>query len=153
MSVSSSANRIRFMPFAPPPRPPRGPSSARMFNRVLPIGNARLRESAGSGQSHGRDAVCLSYFVRGRDLRSDYWDRPAFETIRPRRLTAPPVFNSGHSGRDYPERFLEMTRLDPLAIRQSEDAWVDELFSRAPHLGTPLLRAHFPRAYLAVNRQ
>lgn len=86
-------------------------------------------------------------------MQSDYWDKPAFETIRPRRLTAPLVFNSGHSGRDYPQRFLEMTRLDHLSIRQSEDAFVDELFGRAPHLGTPLLRAHFPRAYLDVNRE
>ena len=86
-------------------------------------------------------------------MRSDYWDRPAFETVRPRRLTAPIVFNSAHSGRDYAERFLKMTRLDHLSIRQSEDAYVDELFSRAPHLGTPLLRAHFPRAYLDVNRE
>ncbi|HEV7275671.1 MAG TPA: N-formylglutamate amidohydrolase [Devosiaceae bacterium] len=86
-------------------------------------------------------------------MRSDYWDRPAFETIRPRRLTAPLVFNSAHSGRDYPERFLAMTRLDQLSIRQSEDAFVDQLFARAPHLGTPLLRAHFPRAYLDVNRE
>jgi N-formylglutamate amidohydrolase len=46
-----------------------------------------------------------------------------------------------------------MTRLDHLSIRQSEDAYVDELFARAPHLGTPLLRAHFPRAYLDVNRE
>src|SRR5690606_12214201 len=87
------------------------------------------------------------------EVRSDYWDRPAFETIRPRRLTAPLVFNSAHSGRDYPERFLAMTRLDQLSIRQSEDAFVDQLFARAPHLGTPLLRAHFPRAYLDVNRE
>lgn len=86
-------------------------------------------------------------------MQSDYWDKPAFETIRPRRLAAPLVFNSAHSGRDYPERFLEMTRLDHLSIRQSEDAWVDELFGRAPHLGVPLLRAHFPRAYLDVNRE
>lgn len=86
-------------------------------------------------------------------MRSDYWDQPAFETIRPRRLVAPVVFNSAHSGRVYPERFLAMTRLDHLSIRQSEDAWVDELFARAPHLGAPMLRAHFPRAYLDVNRE
>ena len=86
-------------------------------------------------------------------MRSDYWDQPAFETIRPRRLVAPLVFNSPHSGRVYPERFLAMTRLDHLSIRQSEDAWVDELFGRAPHLGAPMLRAHFPRAYLDVNRE
>jgi len=86
-------------------------------------------------------------------VRSDYWDQPAFETIRPRRLVAPIVFNSPHSGRVYPERFLAMTRLDHVSIRQSEDAWVDELFGRAPHLGAPMLRAHFPRAYLDVNRE
>lgn len=86
-------------------------------------------------------------------MRSDYWDQPAFETIRPRRPVAPVVFNSPHSGRVYPDRFLAMTRLDHLSIRQSEDAYVDELFARAPHLGAPLLRAHFPRAYLDVNRE
>ncbi|MDB5623993.1 MAG: N-formylglutamate amidohydrolase [Devosia sp.] len=86
-------------------------------------------------------------------MRSDYWDQPAFETIRPRRLVAPLVFNSAHSGRHYPERFLAMTRLDNMSIRQSEDAFVDQLFARAPHLGAPLLRAHFPRAYLDVNRE
>nr|WP_183311355.1 N-formylglutamate amidohydrolase [Devosia subaequoris] len=89
----------------------------------------------------------------GDGVRSDYWDQPAFETIRPRRLVAPVVFNSPHSGRVYPERFLAMARLDHLSIRQSEDAYVDELFGRAPHLGAPLLRAHFPRAYLDVNRE
>lgn len=86
-------------------------------------------------------------------MRSDYWDQPAFETIRPRRVVTPVVFNSPHSGRVYPARFLAMTRLDHLSIRQSEDAFVDELFARAPHLGAPLLRAHFPRAYLDVNRE
>ena len=86
-------------------------------------------------------------------MRSDYWDQPAFETIRPRRIVAPIVFNSPHSGRNYPSRFLAMTRLDHLSIRQSEDAFIDELFGRAPHLGAPLLRAHFPRAYLDVNRE
>jgi N-formylglutamate amidohydrolase len=86
-------------------------------------------------------------------VQSDYWDKPAFETIRPRRAMAPLVFNSGHSGREYPKRFLDMTRLDHMSIRQSEDAFVDELFGRAPHLGCPLLRAHFPRAYLDVNRE
>ncbi|NOZ32756.1 MAG: N-formylglutamate amidohydrolase [Alphaproteobacteria bacterium] len=86
-------------------------------------------------------------------LPSDYCERPAFETIRPRRQIASFVFNSPHSGRDYPDRFLALTRLDHLAIRQSEDAFVDELFGAAPHLGMPLLQANFPRAYLDVNRE
>lgn len=86
-------------------------------------------------------------------MKSDYADRPAFETIRPRRQLAALVINSAHSGRDYPARFLGMTRLDALSIRQSEDAFIDEIFGRAPHMGAPMLRAHFPRAYLDVNRE
>ena len=65
----------------------------------------------------------------------------------------PFVFNSPHSGRHYPDRFLAMTRLDRTAIRRSEDCFVDELFGAAPALGAPLLAANFPRAYLDVNRE
>lgn len=65
----------------------------------------------------------------------------------------PFVFNSPHSGRFYPERFLSMTRLDAMAIRRSEDCYVDELFSGAVALGAPLLAANFPRAYIDVNRE
>ena len=63
------------------------------------------------------------------------------------------VFSSPHSGSVYPESFLAASRLDPLTIRRSEDAFVDELFAGAIHTGAPLLRAHFPRAYLDVNRE
>jgi N-formylglutamate amidohydrolase len=64
------------------------------------------------------------------------------------------VFNSPHSGRVYPARFLAMARLDAETIRRSEDCYVDELFSgAAAMLGAPMLAAHFPRAYLDVNRE
>jgi len=86
-------------------------------------------------------------------VQSDYARQPAFETVRPRRQLAPLVFNSAHSGRDYPNRFLAMTRLDRLSIRQSEDTYVDEIFARAPHMGAIMLKANFPRAYLDVNRE
>jgi len=86
-------------------------------------------------------------------LISDFAERPAFETVRPRQMAAPLVFNSAHSGSHYPQRFLKMTRLDRMSIRQSEDTYVDELYGRAPHMGALLLKAHFPRAYLDVNRE
>ncbi len=86
-------------------------------------------------------------------MQSDYARQAAFETVRPRRQLAPLVFNSAHSGRDYPNRFLAMTRLDRLSIRQSEDTYVDEIFARAPRMGAIMLRANFPRAYLDVNRE
>ncbi|WP_421857204.1 N-formylglutamate amidohydrolase [Oricola sp.] len=83
----------------------------------------------------------------------DFADHPAFEVRKPADQRVPFVFNSPHSGRYYPERFLRMSRLDEVSIRRSEDYFVDELFSGAVPLGAPLLMAHFPRAYLDVNRE
>ena len=65
----------------------------------------------------------------------------------------PLVLASPHSGSEYPADFVAASRLDPLALRQSEDSFVDELFAAAPQLGAPLLSARFPRAYLDVNRE
>ena len=62
------------------------------------------------------------------------------------------VFNSPHSGAEYPERFLRESQLDPLTLRSSEDAFVDELFGAAPLCGAPLLSARTPRAFVDLNR-
>ncbi|MCB1381374.1 MAG: N-formylglutamate amidohydrolase [Notoacmeibacter sp.] len=82
-----------------------------------------------------------------------------FLAVEPFSLHAPAeqrvafVFNSPHSGRHYPARFLAMSRLDHRAIRRSEDCHVDLLFSHVMRLGAPLLAANFPRAYLDANRE
>jgi N-formylglutamate amidohydrolase len=76
-----------------------------------------------------------------------------FEVREPATQTVPFVFNSPHSGSFYPPEFLAESGLDSLAIRRSADHYVDELFADAPELGAPLLLAHFPRAYLDVNRE
>jgi N-formylglutamate amidohydrolase len=76
-----------------------------------------------------------------------------FEVREPATQTIPFVFNSPHSGSFYPPEFLAESGLDSLAIRRSADHYVDELFADAPELGAPLLLAHFPRAYLDVNRE
>lgn len=67
--------------------------------------------------------------------------------------TVPVVFASPHSGRDYPAEFLAVSRLDSLTVRRSEDAFVDEIFAAVPDAGAPLLRAHFPRAFVDPNRE
>ncbi|HEX3666945.1 MAG TPA: N-formylglutamate amidohydrolase [Rhizomicrobium sp.] len=72
--------------------------------------------------------------------------------VRPARQALPFVFASPHSGRLYPARFVERSRLGPVALRRSEDAFVDELFAPVVELGAPLLLARFPRAYLDANR-
>jgi N-formylglutamate amidohydrolase len=76
-----------------------------------------------------------------------------FEIVEPEALTSPLVLSSPHSGRIYPARFLAAARLDARALRRSEDAFVDDLFTPAAALGAPMLRAHFPRAFLDVNRE
>ena len=48
------------------------------------------------------------------------------------------VFASPHSGRDYPESFLQKTILNANVIRSSEDAFVDQLFAYAPDHGCPV---------------
>ena len=40
-----------------------------------------------------------------------------------------------------------------MMLRRSEDSFVDDLFSNAPVFGAPLLKAHFPRAYVDPNRE
>jgi N-formylglutamate amidohydrolase len=75
-----------------------------------------------------------------------------FEISRPQVQTLPFVFASGHSGRHYPDRLIAESRLDPLTLRRSEDAFVDELFAGVAGLGAPLIAASFPRAYCDVNR-
>jgi N-formylglutamate deformylase len=62
------------------------------------------------------------------------------------------VFSSPHSGSDYPAAFLGRSLLDPLQIRSSEDAFVDELFAGAPEAGAPLIAARMPRAWVDLNR-
>ena len=78
---------------------------------------------------------------------------PPFDVIEPVELTSPLVFSSPHSGSIYPRRFLESARLDALALRRSEDAFVDDLFGGSYRIGAPLIRARFPRAYLDLNRE
>jgi N-formylglutamate amidohydrolase len=78
---------------------------------------------------------------------------PPVEIRRPGRATSPLVLSSPHSGNVYPATFVSASRLDPLTLRRSEDAFVDELFAEASDVGVPLLRARFPRAFVDPNRE
>lgn len=76
-----------------------------------------------------------------------------FEIIEPKTHTAPFIFNSPHSGRTYLRKFVAVSRLNLAALRKSEDTFVEQLFAPVVSLGAPLMHAHFPRAYLDVNRE
>ena len=66
---------------------------------------------------------------------------PPVAIHRPASQTLPVVLTSPHSGRDYPAQFQAASRLDALALRKSEDSFVEEIFLAASRLGAPLLRA------------
>jgi N-formylglutamate deformylase len=78
---------------------------------------------------------------------------PPFEIIEPADLAGPVLFNSPHSGSVYPAGFLTASRLDIGALRRSEDSYVDSLVGGVVARGYPLMRAHFPRCYVDVNRE
>lgn len=77
----------------------------------------------------------------------------ACEILAPAEQTSALVFASPHSGAEYSDAFKAASRLDPVALRRSEDSFVDELFASAPTFGAPLLRALFPRAFVDPNRE
>lgn len=78
---------------------------------------------------------------------------PPFEIMEPASARGPIVFNSPHSGRVYPRGFLSTSRLDIATLRRSEDSFVDDLLAGVVARGYPLMRAHFPRCYVDVNRE
>jgi N-formylglutamate amidohydrolase len=86
-----------------------------------------------------------------RDVKDEL--DPPFETIEPAEWRGPVVFNSPHSGTVYPRAFLTTSRLDTGTLRRSEDSFVDELVLGVVRRGFPLMRAHFPRCYVDVNRE
>ena len=86
------------------------------------------------------------------DVFIDGSEQP-FEISLPDAQSSPVVYSSPHSGRIYPNAFKKASVLDPVALRRSEDAFVDELYSAAPDAGSPLLLARFPRAYVDPNRE
>ena len=75
-----------------------------------------------------------------------------FKLFSPEELQSSVVFASPHSGRLYSQDFLDSVILDPVSIRISEDAFVDELFNFVPEFGAPLLVSNIPRAFVDLNR-
>jgi N-formylglutamate amidohydrolase len=78
---------------------------------------------------------------------------PHYRIAEPIGRRTPLVFNSPHSGANYPEEFLAASKLDANTLRRSEDMDVDALFEGVTARGAPLLAADFPRAFLDVNRE
>lgn len=68
----------------------------------------------------------------------------------PRDGEVPLIFDSPHSGTDYPDDFDHTCPRQ--VLRTAEDTYVDELYSAAPAQGATLIGALFPRSYIDANR-
>ena len=69
---------------------------------------------------------------------------------RPTGAAAPLVFDSPHSGMEYPPDFAPAASREQIAT--TWDAHVDALYRGVTEAGAVLLAATFPRAYLDANR-
>ena len=78
--------------------------------------------------------------------------KAAYHLHAPIRRDTSVVFASPHSSRDYPAWFLDRVLPDAVAMRSSEDAFVDQLFGTAPQHGASLLLGGAPRAFVDLNR-
>lgn len=72
------------------------------------------------------------------------------DVIYPRGEPLPLVYDSPHSGSDYPADFRHA--IDRMVLRRSEDAHIDELYAHVVERGAVLLHALFPRCYIDTNR-
>jgi N-formylglutamate amidohydrolase len=77
-------------------------------------------------------------------------DEDVVSIARGRGKIVPVVFDSPHSGSNYPGDFNHVVPADKL--RRAEDMYVDELFGSAPARGATLIAALFPRSYIDPNR-
>lgn len=74
----------------------------------------------------------------------------AYHRTDPAGGPAPVVLDSPHSGTAYPDDFQPAAPMS--ALRQAEDAFVDELYACGPRHGATLIAACFPRSYIDPNR-
>lgn len=77
-------------------------------------------------------------------------DNSVFTLVEPHGEVLPLVFDSPHSGRDFPADFR--SPVPPAVLLQTGDLFVEELYGNAPACGAALLSARFPRIYVDPNR-
>jgi N-formylglutamate amidohydrolase len=115
-------------------------------------GAARLRRAHIFAYSHGMAEFAPSAPLNGGASTSATSVAPVRVVTPPAGAAAIPlVFDSPHSGRQYPRDFEYACNFEHL--RRAEDTDVDDLYAFAPGLGATLVAAEFPRSYLDPNRR
>lgn len=76
----------------------------------------------------------------------------AFTLQRAETVRAPVIFASPHSGTVYPASMQDLLCVPLADLQRTEDAFVDDLYSRAVDQGTLLLSANYARGFVDLNR-
>ena len=86
------------------------------------------------------------------DFRVNYKKLPVFEEFNTKDAKFPIVLSSPHSGRMFPEEFLNNVALSEKELRSSEDSFVTDIMAKASEAGIPLISMNIPRTFIDVNR-
>ncbi len=86
------------------------------------------------------------------DFRINYKKLKIFDEFNTKDFQYPIVLSSPHSGRDFPQEFLQNSCRSESELRSSEDSFVDALIIDASNAGIPLISMNIPRTFVDVNR-
>lgn len=78
-------------------------------------------------------------------------DIPGFRLTLPQNNCAV-MFSSPHSGRYYPQDFIDLLKVPLMDLRRVEDAYVDLLFSSVAQMDAGMITAVYARSYVDLNR-
>lgn len=133
-------------------------SPAELYAHEPPHPVARIKH----GECGGVKAIRAEFFLLSQSLALPGAGSKAilvfmapddpFFLYEPQALGSAVVFSSPHSGREYPDSFIQRSRLSAHALRASEDAFIDRLFREVTGFGAPLIAAKAPRAFVDLNR-
>ena len=111
------------------------------------ISDAQKRPRPDSDRRHSKPHLSAMSEVMNRRARSAVRDHRAGPVAR-----AGAVQLAAHRKR-LSARLPDGSRLDLATLRRSEDCFVDDLALGVVARGYPLMRAHFPRCFVDVNRE
>ena len=75
-----------------------------------------------------------------------------YEIHEPNSYNLPILMTSSHSGRSYPDKYIEMINFSLNEIRVFEDNYIDRLYDFATNIGCKLMVSNIPRAIIDLNR-
>lgn len=86
------------------------------------------------------------------DFQVDYSKLDIVSEYNVKKQRYPLILSVPHSGRVFPQEFLDNVCVDLHELRSNEDPFVDELVMEASSLGIPMLSLNIGRAFIDVNR-